>query len=55
MRQLYDFKQGTRKGVAAQLMQPTIANLTLEDMTNIVAYLASIGPTTPAPGNPQQD
>ena len=53
MRQLYDFKQGTRNGVAAQLMQPTIANLTLDDMTNIVAYLASIDPSTLAPGNSQ--
>lgn len=53
MRQLYDFKQGTRNGIAAQLMQPTIANLTLDDMTSIVAYLASIDPSTPAPGNSQ--
>ena len=53
MRQLYDFKQGTRNGVAAQLMQPTIANLTLDDMTNIAAYLASIIPPTPGPGDSQ--
>ena len=53
MRQLYDFKQGTRNGVGAQLMQPTIANLNIEDMTNIVAYLASIIPPTPASGEPQ--
>ena len=53
MRQLYDFKQGTRNGVAAQLMQPTIENLSVEDMTNIVAYLASIVPPTAAPGNSQ--
>jgi cytochrome c553 len=49
MRQLWDMKQGTRNGVAAALMKPTIANLTVEDMTAIVAYLASITPPTPAP------
>ena len=53
MRQLYDMKVGTRNGVGAQLMQPVIANLTVEDMTNIVAYLASITPPTPAPTDPQ--
>ncbi len=52
MRQLYDFKQGTRNGVYASLMQPTIANLSIEDMTNIVAYLASIIPTTPSTKEP---
>jgi cytochrome c553 len=53
MRQLYDMKQGTRNGVSAQLMMPTVANLTLDDMTNIVAYLASIIPPMPAPGDTQ--
>ena len=53
MRQLYDMKVGTRNGVGAQLMQPVIANLTVEDMTNIVAYLASITPPMPAPTDPQ--
>lgn len=49
MRQLWDMKQGTRSGVQAQLMQPIIANLTVDDMTAIVGYLASIEPPTPAP------
>jgi cytochrome c553 len=44
MRQLYDMKRGTRNGVSAELMKPVIANLTVEDMTAIVAYLASIPP-----------
>jgi len=42
MRQLWDMKQGTRNGLQAQLMQPVIANLSVEDMTDIVAYLASV-------------
>ena len=44
MRQLWDMKQGTRKGPNAALMMPIIENLTVEDMTNIVAYLASMMP-----------
>ena len=50
MRQLYDMKQGTRNGNGAQLMKPVIGNLSIEDMTNIVAYLASIIPPAPVPG-----
>lgn len=49
MRQLYDMKVGTRNGVSAQLMKPIVANLTVDDMTAIVAYLASIELPTPAP------
>ena len=47
MRQLYDMKRGTRNGLQVQLMQPVIANLTVDDMTAIVAYLASINPPAP--------
>jgi cytochrome c553 len=47
MRQLYDMKRGTRNGLSAQLMKPVIANLTVDDMTAVVAYLASITPPTP--------
>ena len=49
MRQLWDFKQGTR---VSPLMAPVVANLTSEDMMHIVAYLASLPPseeTFPAP------
>ena len=42
MRQLWDMKMGTRKGLSAQLMKQVVANLTVDDMTAIVAYLASI-------------
>ena len=42
MRQLYDMKVGARNGPNAALMQPVIANLSVEEMTDIVAYLASI-------------
>lgn len=44
-RQMNDMKQGTRKGAMAALMQPVVANLSSEDILNIVAYTASI----PAP------
>ena len=52
MRQLYDMKKGTRNGTGVALMKPVIANLNVEDMTNIVAYLASIVPP-PAPNDVQ--
>ncbi len=45
MRQLWDMKAGTRNGVQAALMDPILANLTVDDMTAIVAYLASIDPS----------
>jgi cytochrome c553 len=48
MRQLYDMKRGTRRGNWAELMQPVIANLSVDDMRDIVAYLASITPPTSA-------
>jgi cytochrome c553 len=49
MRQLYDMRVGTRNGVATQLMKPVIATLTVDDMTAIVAYLASVEPPTAQP------
>jgi cytochrome c553 len=44
MRQLWDIKVGTRNGVQAALMKPVVADLTVEEMTAIVAYLASLTP-----------
>ena len=44
-RQLNDMKQGTRNGVMAALMKPVVANLSSEDILNIVAYTSSL----PAP------
>ncbi|OFW01693.1 MAG: hypothetical protein A3I61_03545 [Acidobacteria bacterium RIFCSPLOWO2_02_FULL_68_18] len=49
MRQLYDFKTGRRNGTFAAIMQPVVANLTNDEMRDIVAYLASIKPAAPAP------
>ena len=44
VRQLYDMKNGARAGTAAQLMKATVANLTVDDMLAIAAYLASRNP-----------
>lgn len=41
MRQLWDVKQGTRN---SPLMDPVVANLSADDMLNIVAYLATLQP-----------
>ena len=46
MRQLWDMKVGTRNGTYVEIMKPVVANLTQDDMLNIVAYLASIRPPT---------
>jgi cytochrome c553 len=56
MRQMWDMKMETRKGPNVALMMPIIENLTVEDMTNIVAYLASVmplpGPVAPPTPRP---
>ena len=44
-RQLVDFKQGTRHGLWAPLMQPVVANFTADDILSLSAYLASLQPS----------
>ena len=44
VRQLYDIQHGMRKGLAVALMQPVVANLTIDDMINIAAYTTSRDP-----------
>ena len=44
VRQLYDIQSGARAGVATQLMRQAVANLTVDDMLSIAAYLASLTP-----------
>ena len=41
VRQMWDMKQGTRRGLWADLMKPVVQKLTAEDMLNIVAYTVS--------------
>lgn len=41
VRQLYDIQRRTRKGKSSPLMQPVVANLTIEDMAAIAAYVIS--------------
>ena len=48
VRQMYDMREGTRRGASAALMQPTVANLTTEDMINIAAYVASMPVEAPS-------
>ncbi len=43
-RQLYDFQQGARRGVWADLMKDAVEKLTEEDLVSISAYLASLTP-----------
>ncbi|MEZ4702544.1 MAG: c-type cytochrome [Rhodothermales bacterium] len=44
MRQLMDFKTGARAGTWSPLMKPQIEHLSIDDMTAVVAYLASLTP-----------
>jgi cytochrome c553 len=49
MRQLWDMKMGTRNGLFADIMKPVIEKLTVDDMRDIVAYLASVPPPAAGP------
>jgi cytochrome c553 len=44
MRQLYEFKTGARHADTAALMKPVVEKLSLEDLTAVAAYLASLPP-----------
>ncbi|HTC37179.1 MAG TPA: c-type cytochrome [Bryobacteraceae bacterium] len=43
-RQMYDMQHGARNGAWTQLMKPVVANLSDEDIIDIVAYTASLKP-----------
>jgi len=44
MRQLWDFKKGTRHGEWSPLMQQVVKDLSQEELLNVAAYLATAGP-----------
>jgi hypothetical protein len=44
VRQLYDFHSGARSGPGAELMKPVALQLTLREMTDVAAYIASLVP-----------
>lgn len=44
VRQLYDFKMGSRRGVMSRFMKPVVADLSTVDMLNIAAYVSSLAP-----------
>ena len=44
VRQLYDFKHGSRAGTGSALMKPAVEKLTVDDMLALAAYLASLAP-----------
>ena len=44
VRQLYDFRHGTRNGAWAALMKPVVETLTLDEMVALAAYTASLAP-----------
>ena len=44
LRQLYDFSSGARSGAGAMLMKPVATQMSLREMIDIAAYLASLAP-----------
>jgi cytochrome c553 len=44
VRQLYDFKHGAWAGPGTRHMEPAVANLDVEDMVSVAAYLATLAP-----------
>jgi cytochrome c553 len=44
VRQLYDFHSGARSGAGAELMKPVATQMTLREMIDVAAYLASLAP-----------
>jgi cytochrome c553 len=45
MRQLFDMKQGTRRGPWAALMKPILEKMSVQDMMNVSAYAGSLDPS----------
>jgi cytochrome c553 len=44
VRQLYDFKHGTRAGVGSVLMKASVEKLSVDDMITLAAYAGSLAP-----------
>jgi len=51
VRQMLDMQKGNRNGPGAKWMKPVVANLTLDDMVAIVAYVSSRSPISSSPTN----
>ncbi len=48
MRQLYDIKQGARRGPWTEVMKPVASGMSVQDMMNVSAYAASLAPPASA-------
>jgi cytochrome c553 len=48
MRQLFDMKTGARHGPWAELMKPVVDRMSLQDMTAVAAFAASVLPPAAA-------
>jgi cytochrome c553 len=47
-RQLFDMKTGARRGPWAEVMKPVVAKMSVQEMTAVAAFAASIQPPAPA-------
>jgi cytochrome c553 len=48
MRQLFDMKEGTRRGPWSELMKPIVSRMTVQEMMAVSAFAASVQPPTGA-------
>ena len=44
MRQLFDMKEGARRGPWSEMMKPVLDKMSVQDMMNVSAYAASLAP-----------
>jgi cytochrome c553 len=49
VRQMLDMQKGNRNGPGVKLMKPVVANLTMQDMIEIAAYVSSRSPVSSSP------
>jgi cytochrome c553 len=49
VRQMLDMQKGNRNGPGVKLMKPVVANLTIQDMVEIAAYVSSRSPVSSSP------
>jgi cytochrome c553 len=47
MRQLFDMKNGARRGPWSEVMKPVVSGMSVQDLMAVSAYAASLTPPAP--------
>jgi len=53
MRQLFDMKEGARRGPWSEMMKPVLDKMSVQDMMNVSAYAASLAPAATGARGPR--